>query len=34
MSNPVTMVMFGKIKVKGELQQVLAFQRWFHMPRA
>lgn len=24
MSNPVTMVMFGKIKVKGELQQVLA----------
>lgn len=34
MSNPVTMVMFGKIKIKGELQQILAFQRWFHMPRA
>ena len=33
-ANPVTMVMFGKIKVAGELAQVLAFQRWFDMPRA
>ena len=33
-ANPVTMVMFGKIKVGGELSQVLAFQRWFDMPRA
>lgn len=33
-ANPVTMVMFGKIKVAGELAQVLAFQRWFEMPRA
>lgn len=32
-SNPVTMVMFGKIKVAGELSHVLAFQRWFDLPR-
>ena len=33
-ASPVTMVMFGKVKVSGELSQVLAFQRWFDMPRA
>jgi len=33
-ANPMTMVMFGKLKVRGELPQVLAFQKWFDMPRA
>lgn len=31
--NPVTMVMFGKISVSGELSQVMAFQQWFNLPR-
>lgn len=31
--NPVTMVMFGKISVSGELSQVMAFPQWFSMPR-
>lgn len=31
-SNPVTMVMFGRMKVAGEVSQVLAFHRWFDLP--
>lgn len=31
--NPVTMVMFGKISVSGQLSQVMAFPQWFSMPR-
>lgn len=32
-ANPVTMVLFGKISVSGELSQAMAFQQWFSMPR-
>ncbi|NLX00504.1 MAG: acyl-CoA synthase [Actinomycetales bacterium] len=32
-SNPVKMVVFGKIAVSGDLSQVMAFPKWFHMPR-
>lgn len=31
--NPITMVMFGKVSVSGELSQVMAFPKWFSMPR-
>ena len=32
-SNPVKMVLLGKIAVSGDLSQVMAFPKWFHMPR-
>lgn len=33
-ANPMTMVMFGKLRVRGALPQVMAFQKWFDLPRA
>lgn len=31
--NAVMMVMSGKVKIRGEMPQAMAFQSWFSMPR-